>query len=611
MSVVSAKFKICRDYCRLLGKVTVLLWGSSSTTLICLFIFNLVAGLAVPVTTVIWKYFLDSVVVALQSGNISTPVLWIVIHMLYTQFNHVIYNICKYFESNQADYMNKHITELTLDKVAEMEMADFDDAEIFDHIQKVNNESSQHSMNILRTLITFLQNVSSMAGAVVIFLNFGPIVLVVSFFACLPSLLLNIKMSAKFYAIYTKRFERLRLLGNLKSILTTYENIKEIKVNRLNPYFKKVILSDFDNYLQEDKKIRRNFSIQSSITNLLENVISYSFQIYILITVISRKLTIGDLSLFVNTLSNFQNSLESILRSFSSLYEDGLYIQNLFSLLEKKRPESSDTEQYPFPVNFETIQFDHVYFKYPGSEEFVLKDVNLTLAVRKSYSIVGLNGSGKTTLIKLILGLYQPTKGEIRLGGIPLQQISSENYRKHIGAIFQDFIKYPFTIEKNIAVGEIDDADNFARVQEAARQAGADRFIEQLPEQYNTRLNKEWSNATQLSLGEWQKIAISRAFMADSSILILDEPTASLDASAEYELFTKFKALMAGKTTILITHRFSTIRLVDEIFVLKDGGIIESGDHESLLRYDGEYARLYKFQAEMYNEGLFVHEGSY
>ncbi|WNS40835.1 ABC transporter ATP-binding protein [Paenibacillus sp. MMS20-IR301] len=573
-------------------------------------IFNLIAGLAVPVTTVIWKYFLDSVVVALQNGDISAPVVWIIIHLLYTQFNHVIYNICKYFESNQADYMNKYITELTLDKVAEMEMADFDDAEIFDHIQKVNNESSQHSMNILRTLITFLQNLSSMAGAVVIFLNFGPIILVVSFFACLPSLLLNIKMSAKLFAIYTKRFERLRLLGNLKSILTTYENIKEIKINRLNPYFKQVIVSDFENYLQEDKKIRKKFSVQSSITNLLENLISYSFQIYILITVISRKLTIGDLSLFVNTLSNFQNSLESILHSVSSLYDDGLYIQNLFSLLEKEQPEP-EAEDHPFPVYFDTIELEHVYFKYPGSEEFVLKDVSLTLTAQKSYSIVGLNGSGKTTLIKLILGLYQPTSGAIRIGGIPLHKISREDYRKHIGVVFQDFIKYPFTVEKNIAVGEIDEADNFLRVREAARQAGADGFIEQLPEQYDTMLNKEWSNATQLSLGEWQKIAISRAFMADSSILILDEPTASLDASAEYELFTKFKILMAGKTTVLITHRFSTIRLVDEIFVLKDGGILESGNHESLLKYNGEYARLYKFQAEMYNEGLFVHEGSY
>lgn len=610
MSAAVAKFKSCRDYCRLLGKVSVLLWRSSSGTLICLLITNLIAGLAVPVTTVIWKYFLDSVVVALQNGDISAPVGWIVIHLLYTQFNHVIYNICKYFESNQADYMNKYITELTLDKVAEMEMKDFDDAEIFDHIQKVNNESSQHSMNILRTLITFLQNLSSMAGAVVIFLNFGPVILVVSFFACLPSLLLNIKMSAKLFAIYTKRFERLRLLGNLKSILTTYENIKEIKINRLNLYFKQVIVSDFENYLQEDKKIRKKFSVQSSITNLLENLISYSFQIYILITVISRKLTIGDLSLFVNTLSNFQNSLESILHSVSSLYDDGLYIQNLFSLLEKERPER-EGEGYPFPVHFDTIELEHVCFKYPGTEEFVLKDVSLTLTAQKSYSIVGLNGSGKTTLIKLILGLYQPTSGAIRIGGIPLHKISHEDYRKHIGVIFQDFIKYPFTVEKNIAVGEIDEADNFLRIREAARQAGADGFIEQLPEQYDTMLNKEWSNATQLSLGEWQKIAISRAFMADSSILILDEPTASLDASAEYELFTKFKTLMVGKTTVLITHRFSTIRLVDEIFVLKDGGILESGNHESLLKYDGEYARLYKFQAEMYNEGLFVHEGSY
>ncbi|MCA1292152.1 ABC transporter ATP-binding protein/permease [Paenibacillus sp. alder61] len=610
MKALHGKLVTLQEYMKMLAKTFDLLWKSSKHTLVLLLFFNLLAGLSLPISTIIWKFFIDSVVEAFVSKDLSKPILWILIHLLYTQFNDIMHNLCRYFESNQVDYMNKHITELTLDKIERMEMADFDNAEIYDCIQKVNSESTQHSMNLLRTLILALQNFSSMSGAIVIFLNFGPLILLISFFACLPSLVINIKMSSKLFDIFTKRFERLRFINYLKSIVITYENIKEVKVNRLNSYFKTMIINDFNIFLSEDKKIRKRFTLQNSMASLLENIVSYSFQIYILVKVVSRNLTLGDLTLFISTLSNFQNSIQNILNSVSSLYDDALYIQNLFLLLEREIP-NQEAASTPYPAGFEKIEFQNVYFKYPGREEFVLNNISFILLAKKSYSFVGLNGSGKTTLVKLLLRLYKPTSGHILMDGININNIDLEQYYKHIGVVFQDFIKYPFDIEKNIALGSIEDLNNFPKVKKAAEQSGADRFIEELPLKYATMLNKEWSEATQLSLGQWQRLAISRAFMSDSSILILDEPTASLDAEAEFELFTKFKDLMFEKTTILITHRLSTIRLVDEILVLKDGQVLESGNHETLLRYNGEYARLYKMQSDMYMKGELVNEGSH
>lgn len=591
------------DLRQLFCKICTLLWRSSKSTFLMLILFNLISGLAIPVVAMIWKYFLDSVVLALQNGDLVKPVFWVVVHFLYGQFNNIISNICRYLESNQADYLNKYISGLTLDKVATLEMKDFDDSTLFDEIQKVNNDSAQHSMNLLRTFITLLQNIASISGAIVIFLSFGPFILLVSFVACLPSLFVNLRMSSKLFLIFTKRFEQLRFIGYLKSILTTYENIKEIKVNRLHAFIKDIVIQRFDEFLQEDKKIRKKFMLQNCMTNFLENAVAYGFQIYILFKVVSRNLTVGDVTLFISTINNFNTSVEAMLRSVSSLYDDGLYIQNLFSLLERDSLKSQE-ERLPFPEPFDCLEFRHVYFKYPGSDEFVLKDISFTLHANKNYSFVGLNGSGKTTLMKLILKLYDPTHGDILLGGINLREIDSTDYYRQVGVIFQDFIRYPFDIEKNIALGDIDSFDNFPRVVEAAVQSGAAEFIEQLPLKYATMVNKEWSNATQLSLGQWQKIAISRAFMSPSSILILDEPTASLDANAEYELFRKFKDLMEGKTTILISHRFSTIRLVDEILVLQEGTVLEKGNHEALMTHDGEYARLYRMQTEMYQEGL-------
>ena len=347
--------------------------------------------------------------------------------------------------------------------------------------------------------------------------------------------------------------------------------------------------------------IRGNFCKKLSLTDLAEEAAILLFKVYIVVKVIVEKRTIGDFSLYINSIDNFRGATTSILNTIASIFEDGLYIQNLFEFLDMKTKEK-DGKMLPFKKDFQTIEFRNVWFKYPESERYILKDISFTLEAEHCYAIVGLNGSGKTTLIKLLLKLYIPDKGDIFIDGINLKDIDTEDYQKNMGAVFQDFVKYPLTVYENIGCGNIEEIHNHTRIYEAAKKSGADQFIPNLPDKYNTLLHREWSGGVQLSLGQWQKIAIGRIFMQDFPIVVLDEPTASLDPKAEYEIYRQFRELMEGRTSILIAHRFSTVKLADKIYVLKNGSIIESGNHEELMQLGGEYAALFNLQAEAYQE---------
>lgn len=329
-----------------------------------------------------------------------------------------------------------------------------------------------------------------------------------------------------------------------------------------------------------------------------ENSSVCSMRIYLLINVVIRNMSIGQLSLHINSIDNFRNSIITILNTMASIYEDGLYVNNLFEFLEIKNNIMRENQKYIQEIS--KVEFRHVWFKYPNTEKYILEDINFVIEKGKSYSFVGLNGSGKTTIIKLILNLYNPTRGEILVNDINLSNIDMEEYLSKIGVVFQDFMKYPLTISENISIASVRQMNNKNKIEKAAKLSGADQFINKLPKKYDTSLFREWEDGVQLSIGQWQKIAISRAFLEDFPVIILDEPTASLDAYAEFELYKKFKDIVKNKTSILIAHRFSTIKLADLIYVIKNGKIIESGSHNELMKLNGEYAYLYRIQSDAY-----------
>jgi ATP-binding cassette subfamily B protein len=285
----------------------------------------------------------------------------------------------------------------------------------------------------------------------------------------------------------------------------------------------------------------------------------------------------------------------------TSLYEDNLFLTSLSDFISLKRRvvEPALPRELPRPLR-EGIVLDHVSFAYPSGGTPVLEDISLTIRPGETVALVGENGSGKTTLVKLLCRLYDPTSGSICMDGVDLREMSTDALRREIGVIFQDYVHYQMTARENIWVGDVSTATNDGRVPAAARAAGADQVIEALPHGYDTLLGKWFEDGAELSIGQWQKIALARAFLRDAQIVVLDEPTSAMDAAAEYEVFQRFRDLAGGRTTILISHRFSTVRLADRIFVMQRGRIAESGSHEDLVRLGRIYARLFEMQAEAY-----------
>lgn len=559
---------------------------------------NILIGIAIPVSTLIWSEFIDTAAIGILNNEWKKAALWIVVYSVFLFTQNVFNIINDYVESILSAKLNIFTTDKIMKCISDLPMDYFDSSENYDKIQKVNTESNIRSMSIIKTLINLIQGSITMIGTVIILLQINWLILVILFFLCVPTLVLSLNLSFEKYNVYNIRVKDMRFISFLKNMMTEYENIKELRVNLSSGFFINYINKKYSEFLKVDKKIQRKYSVKMIGMDYIEQIIICIIRIYLLINVIVKKMSIGNLSLYINSIDSFRNSVITILNTMASIYEDGLYVNNLFEFLKIKEKITKDNGICIKEVN--KIEFRHVWFKYPNTEKYILKNINFIIEKGKSYSLVGLNGSGKTTIIKLILNLYTPVQGEILINDINLSCIDMDGYLSKIGVVFQDFMKYPLTVHENISIASVRQMNNRNNIEKAAKLSGADRFIDKLPQKYDTPLFREWDDGVQLSMGQWQKIAISRAFLEEFPVIILDEPTASLDAYAEFELYKKFKSIVKNKTSILIAHRFSTIKLADVIFVLKNGTIIESGSHDELLKLNGEYAYLYKIQSDAY-----------
>jgi ATP-binding cassette, subfamily B, bacterial len=305
--------------------------------------------------------------------------------------------------------------------------------------------------------------------------------------------------------------------------------------------------------------------------------------------------------MYLSVFRQAQNSFRSLFNGLGRLYENNLFMDNLFEYLEliPEMPMAREGLMFPNPMR-QGIEFRDVGFQYPGRPNWVLRHINFRIFPAERVALVGLNGAGKTTLVKLLVRLYDPTEGAILLDGVDLREYDVEDLRRNIAVLFQDFVHYQFTARENVGFGQIEEVENLEQVISAARRSGAEPIIKQLPQGYETTLGRRWNKGLELSGGEWQKVALGRAFMRDAQVLVLDEPTAALDAEAEYEIFKRFGELTQGKTAVFISHRFSTVRMADRIIVLENGGISEAGTHAELLAKGGTYAHLFNLQAEGY-----------
>jgi len=496
-------------------------------------------------------------------------------------------------------YGNKSSVDL-IEKAATMDLAQFEDPDFYDKLERARRQTTGR-VSLMTTVLFQMQDIITVLSLLAGLIVFEPWLVVILIVAIIPSFLNEAYFSRTSYSLMKSWTPERRELDYLRFIGASDTTAKEVKLfglaNFLSTRFKKLS----DKYYAVNKKLAIQRSISGSGFHIVGDLAYYGAYLFIILRTIAGVITIGDLTFLSGSFNRLRNQLQGIFSRFSSITGDALYLQDYFEFMEMEPLSTYKGKNLPFPKKIQHgFTFDNVGFQYPSSDRWVIRHLNFELRSGEKLALVGENGAGKTTLVKLLTRLYQPTEGTIYLDGEDIRNYDSTAYQKAIGVIFQDYVRYYFTAAENIAIGHIERLADRQKIEDAASASLADQVVEKLPKKYDQVLGKRFAEGKDLSGGEWQKIALGRAYMKEAQLLILDEPTATLDARAEYEAFQRFAKLTENKTAVIISHRFSTVRMADRIMVLKGGRILEIGSHEELLSNEGLYAELFELQAAGY-----------
>jgi ATP-binding cassette subfamily B protein len=489
---------------------------------------------------------------------------------------------------------------LILEKAATLDLQHFEDSEYYDKLTRARREASIRPIALVESNFQVLRGTLTLAGYIALLIRFSPLMVGVLLLATLPAFVAEARFSGAAFRLRNWRSPDTRRLIYLEYVMTNDEHVKEVKLFGLTPLLLGRYRRLAESFFSEDQRLAFRRAFWGYGLSLLSTGMFYSCYAYIVIATVSGRLSLGEMTLYLAAFRQGQQSFQSVLTAGGGMYEDTLYMSNLFDYL------SISTERHPphelQVARFEEgIRFENVSFQYPGGEHLALQALNVFIPRGQSLALVGENGAGKTTFIKLLTGLYQPTLGRVLLDGRDVATWDESALRRRIGVIFQDFNQYQLSLRENIGFGSVDHLELPSRIERAVERGGAEELVAKLSSGLETQLGRWFKDGVDLSGGQWQKVALARAFMRDEAdILILDEPTASLDAEAEHAVFQRFRRLAEGRTTILISHRFPTVRMADRILVLEHGRVIEQGTHDQLLASGGRYARLFTLQAEGY-----------
>ena len=503
-------------------------------------------------------------------------------------------------ESLLGDLFSNRISVRLMRHAATLDLAQFEDPETYDHLERARRQTVNR-IGLLALLLTTMQDLitlASLAGVLLIQLPWLMLLLVV---AVVPAFLGEAHFAALGYSLLFSWTPERRLLDYLRYMGASDESAKEVKLFGLSGFLVDRYAKLSEQFYEANKRlaVRRNV-VSTALVSL--GTIGYyaAYAVIIYLTVMGR-FTIGALTFLAGSFRQSRDLIQRILLSLSQIYEQSLYLRDLFSFFEVRPRVLSRPGARPVPVPITRgFTFDDVGFRYPGSDRWAVRHLTFTIGPAERVALVGENGAGKTTLVKLLARLYDPDEGRILLDGVDLREYDLESLWKNVGVIFQDFVRYDFVLRENIGVSQIEALADEARIAEAARRSLAESVARRLEKGFDQMLGRRFDGGVELSGGEWQKVALARAYLREAQVLILDEPTAALDARAEYEVFLRFAELTKGKMAVLISHRFSTVRMADRILVLKDGELVEQGTHEELVGGGGLYAELFSLQAAGY-----------
>ncbi|MDZ7770771.1 MAG: ABC transporter ATP-binding protein [Woeseiaceae bacterium] len=579
-----------------------LVWTTSRSLTLILAVLTITAGVLPAAIAYIGQLIVDGVVAAMQSDapDIRGVLMLVLLEGLVVVAVAGCQRGISASQSLLRALLGQRVNVMILEKALTLQLSNFEDSEFYDKLTQARREASSRPLSLVNRTFGLAQNAISLVSYAVLLFGFSPWAVVILIAAGLPSFFAEAKFSGDAFRLFRWRSPETRMQMYLETVIAREDTVKEVKLFQLGPRLLRRYRDIFDKLFVEDRRLTLRRDGWGFVLGLLSTAALYGAYVWIVVATIQGEISLGAMTMYLMLFRQGQSAVAASLTAISGMYEDNLYLSNLYEYLgQPVLVRDGDAASGPDPSR--GLEFDDVSFTYPGSTVPVLTNISLKIRPGRSLALVGENGSGKTTLIKLLTRLYEPTGGRILLDGLDLRDWSVEALRQRIGVIFQDFGRYQFSVGENIGAGDVRHIDDEDRWRAAAKTGMAAPFIDTMPDGYNTQLGRWFRDGRELSGGQWQKIALSRAFMrSDADILVLDEPTAAMDAASEAEVFEHFRSQSKTKMTILISHRFSTVRAADHIVVIQHGRIVEQGDHIGLLALNGQYAHLFNLQAKGY-----------
>ncbi|WP_414755968.1 ABC transporter ATP-binding protein [Anabaena sp. CCY 9910] len=583
------------------GRAIYLVWTTSHTMTVILATLTLVAGLLPAAIAYIGKLIVDAVVVSSQvKSSLSQPLLYVGLEAIAVALLAGSQRGLTICQSLLRVLLGQRVNVLILEKALTLDLTHFENSEFYDKITNARREASIRPLSLVNRTFGLVQNALSLVTYGILLVNFSLWAVVALILAAMPAFIAETRFAGEAFRLFSWRAPETRQQHYLENLLAREDFVTEVKLYQLGKMLLGRYRNVFNQLYSEDRDLTVRRGVWGYLLSLVSTAAFYIAYAWIVIEAVLGKISLGDMTMYLTVFRQGQSTFANALTSIGGMYEDNLYLSNLYDFLEEKvtQPGGNVTQG----INPQDgIRFQNVSFTYPGGSQPALNNISLHLKPGEKLAIVGENGSGKTTLIKLLTRLYTPDSGRILLDGVDLQTWDINILHRRIGVIFQNFVRYQFTVGENIGVGDVENIDDNRRWQVAAQKGMAQQFIETLPQSFQTQLGRWFKGGQELSGGQWQKIALARAFMrTQADILVLDEPTSAIDAQAEFEIFNHFRTVTQNQMVFLISHRFSTVRMADKILVIENGAVVEQGTHEELLAYGGHYARLFLLQAAGY-----------